>query len=144
MAEMHLKRTLNGFAPADQESADAMKGYRIGDTYRAKVVKPREHKNNARWWKLCEIIRDNTEGYASKEQVSDHIKILCGHTTTVASRATGEMYHLPNSISFSALDEIEFQEVWRRAIRAVDEHILPGVGEQEIQYEIERILGLAA
>lgn len=144
MADLHLRRTLNGFAPADQEAADLMKGYKMNAVYRAKVVRPREHRNNNRWWKLCELIRDNTEGYASKEQVSDHIKILCGHTTTVTSKATGEMYHLPNSISFSALDEIEFQDVWLRAIRAVDEHILPGVGEQAIQYEIEKLMGLAA
>jgi hypothetical protein len=144
VADVYLKRTLGGFTPADQESADSMKGYKVGDTYRAKIVKERLHKNNARWWKLCEIIRDNTEGYASKEQVSDHIKILCGHTTTVHSKLTGEMYHLPNSISFSALDEIEFQEVWKRAVHAVDEHILPGVGEDQIRYEVEKLMGLAA
>lgn len=144
MADMYLKRTLAGFIPADQEAADAMKGYKLGEVFRGKIVKPREHKNNRRWWKLCELIRDNTEGYASKEQVSDHIKILCGHTTTVHSKTTGEMYHLPNSISFSALDEIEFNEVWKRAIRAVDEHIIPGIGEDQIKYEVEKLIGLAA
>jgi hypothetical protein len=144
MANLFLTRTLAGFAPADQDSADAIKGYKIGEVYRAGIVKPRIHKNNGRWWKLCELIRDNTEGYASKEQVSDHIKILCGHTTTVHSKLTGEMYHLPNSISFSALDEIEFQDVWKRAVHAVDEHILPGVGEDQIKYEVEKLLGLAA
>jgi hypothetical protein len=144
MAKLNLRRTLAGFAAADEESADAIKRYPLGGVFRADVVKPRDHKNNNRWWKLCELVRDNTEGYASKEQVSDHIKILCGHTTTVGSKATGELYHLPNSISFSALDEIEFYTVWKRAIQAVDEHIIPGIGEDEIKHEVEKLIGLAA
>lgn len=144
MAELYLKRTLSGFSPADEASSDAMKSYKIGETYRADVVKPRNLKNHRRWWALCNLIYQNTEQYKSVDQVHDHLKILAGHCTQIVSKSTGEVYLVADSIAFGRLDEAQFQEVFGRAVNAVVEHILPGIEVDSVSLEIERICGVAA
>lgn len=144
MADLFLKRTLSGFAPADEASSDAMKSYKIGDTFRASVVKPRNLRNHRRWWALCNLIYQNSDQYKSVDQVHDHLKILAGHCTQIVSKSTGEVYLVAESISFGKLDEAQFQEVFQRAVIAVTEHIIPGIDTDDVVYEIEKLCGLAA
>ena len=144
MADLYLKRTLTGFAAADEATADAIKSYKLGDTYRATVVKPRNLKNHRRWWALCSLIYQNSDQFKSAEQVHDYLKILAGHCSQLVSKSTGEVYLVADSISFGALDEAQFQDVFGRAIKAVTEHILPGIEIDAVQYEIEKLCGLAA
>lgn len=144
MAEVYLRRTLSGFVPDDEASAAIVKGYRLNEVYRANVVKPRSLKNHRRWWALCSLIYQNSDQYKSAEQVHDHLKILAGHCTQIVSKTTGEVYLVADSIAFGRLDEAQFQDVFGRAIKAVAEHILPGIQIDEVSLEIERICGLAA
>lgn len=144
MGDLFLKRTLHGFAAADEATQDAMRSYKIGDTYRASVVKPRNLKAHRRYWALVNMVYQNTEGYASAELVHAHLKLLAGRCSPVVSKTTGETFLVPESISFSAMDEAEFQDFWARCIKAVCEHIIPGIKVDAVQYEIERVLGVAA
>jgi hypothetical protein len=144
MGDLFLKRTLHGFAAADEATQDAMRSYKIGDTYRASVVKPRNLKAHRRYWALVNMVYQNTEGYASAELVHAHLKLLAGRCSPVVSKTTGETFLVPESISFNAMDEAEFQDFWARCIKAVCEHIIPGIEVDAVQYEIERVLGVAA
>ncbi len=144
MGDLYLKRTLSGFSAADESTAEAIRSYKLGETYRATVVKPRNLKNHRRWWALCNLIYQNTDQYKSVDQVHDHLKILAGHCTQIVSKSTGEVYLVADSISFGSLDEAQFQEVFGRAVKAVSEHILPGIEVDAVQYEIEKLIGVAA
>lgn len=144
MARMILRKTLGGFAPADDMSVETAKRFKVGETYRAEVVRPRSRKTLGRYWVLCEMIRDNTELFRSKEQVSDYLKIRTGHSTSIVAQKTGEIFHVANSIDFDSLDEAEFQALWQRVCDVVTEDILPGITRHEIEYEIQKIVGLAA
>jgi hypothetical protein len=144
VADLFLKRTLAGFSAADEASADAIKRYKLGDTFRATVVKPRNLKNHRRWWALCNLIYQNSDQFKSADQVHDYLKILAGHCSQIVSKSTGEVYLVADSISFGSLDEIQFQDVFSRATKAVAEHILPGINLDDVSYEIERLCGFAA
>lgn len=144
MAEIYLRRTLSGFTPDDESSADAVKGYRLGEVYKANIVKHRNLKNHRRWWALCSLIYQNSDQFKSAEQVHDYLKILAGHCTQIVSKSTGEVYLVADSISFGTLDELQFQDVFSRAVLAVSEHILPGISVDDVSHEIEKLCGLAA
>lgn len=144
MARILLRKTLNGFQPADDMSVEVAKRFKIGETYRAEVVKPRSRKTLGRYWVLCQMILDNTEMFRSKEQVSDYLKIRTGHSTSIVAKKTGEIFHVANSINFDEVDEAEFQDFWSRACDVVADDILPGITESEINYEVQKIVGLAA
>lgn len=144
MGDLFLKRTLHGFAAADEATQDAMRSYKIGDTYRASVVKPRNLRNHRRYWALVNLVYQNADGYASAELVHAHLKLLAGRCSPVVSKTTGETFLVPESISFSAMDEAEFQDFWGRCIKAVCEHILPGINVDAVAYEVEKLCGVAA
>lgn len=144
MAKMYLKRTIGGFSPADDMSVETAKKFKVGEQYRAEIVKPRSRKTLGRYWVLCQMILDNTELFRSKEQVSDYLKIRTGHSTSIVAQKTGEIFHVANSIDFDSLDEAEFADLWRRVCDVVVEDILPGITQHEIEYEIQKIVGLAA
>jgi hypothetical protein len=49
MAQLYLRKTLTGFVCADEASQDVHRKYKIGEVYRADVVKPRNYQHH----KLC-------------------------------------------------------------------------------------------
>ena len=88
------------------------------------------------------MILNNTEMFRSKDQVSDYLKIRTGHSTTIT--AFGEMFHDGEFHRFDSMDEAAFANLWARVCDVVVEDILPGITRHEIEYEIQKIVGLAA
>lgn len=144
MTAVTMLRTLSGLSPADEAAARAVARIKQGDAVQVEIHRPRRHKALRKWWLLCGLIAENNPEIKSKNQASDLLKILSGHCTTIASVATGECWQIPDSIAFSRLSEDEFEEIWRRAVHAVTEHILPGVTAPEIESEILQLIGAAS
>lgn len=144
MAKLYLKRSLSGFIPADEASSELMRKYKVGEAYRAEMVRPRDGVAHRRYWALINIVLQNTEQFKSAELLHQYLKIRAGHCTPVVNKSTGEVYLIPASISYSTLDEVEFQKVWRAVVDVVCEEIIPGITEAEIEYEIQKVCGLAA
>ena len=138
-----MTRTLTGLSPADDEGRAVLRRIETGHTVMVDIHRRRANKSLARWWVLCQLIADNSETIKSKEQASDLLKILAGHCTSIVSKSTGEVYQIADSISFGRLSEDEFQAVWQRAVRAVTEHILPGITEADVEQEILQLIGAA-
>jgi hypothetical protein len=144
MARLYLKRTLNGFAASDEASAEAMRKYKVGDTFRADVVKPRDLTNHRRYWALVTICFQNSDQFASAEQCHQYLKLRAGHCTPIASKLTGEVFYVPESISFSEMDEIGFQTFWQQVVNVVLTEVIPGIDQNSLIHEIEKICGVAA
>ena len=141
MTTIAVIRTLGGLSPADDHARKVLAKIEQGKQVSVEYKQPRNGPAHRRFWALCQMVYDNSEQYGSAEQVSDHLKILAGHCTSVASQATGEVYLLPKSISFSAMDQDAFDEFWLRVIKAVTEHLLPGVTSTEIEAELCNLIG---
>jgi hypothetical protein len=48
VSEIYLTKTLNGFVPADEQAKQAVKRWKIGETLRCDVKKPRDYRNQQR------------------------------------------------------------------------------------------------
>lgn len=143
MARLLLRKTLVGWVNADDASAELAKRFIFQEVYRAEIVKPRSLKSLGRYWVLVQMILDNSDMFSSKRQLHDYLKIRAGHCTHIVALSTGETYAVADSIDFDTIDEGEFQEVWRRITDVVIADILPGITLPEIEYEIQKITGLA-
>lgn len=140
MSKVMLTKTLSGWSPADDYSRDHHRKAKTGVEYRAEIVKPRTGVNLRRWWVLCNLVYENCEKYKSPDQVHQHLKILAGHTTSIVSESTGEIYYLADSIDFATLDESAFLDVFQRTVAAVCEHILPGISSYDMRQEIDKLM----
>lgn len=141
---MRLKRTLSGLIAADEVASEAMRAIRIGDEIDCEVKKGRVHRNLRRWWGLCTLVYENSEQFGSPEQVHDFLKIKSGHCDQIVCKSTGEVYFIARSIAFGRMDEIRFQQVWKRAVRVVCEDIIPGLESEAVETEILKCCGMAA
>lgn len=141
----NLVRTLAGWSPADDEAIRISRRWNVGETTTVDLKKSRNYKSLKRYWKLCEVVFNNSQQFKSKEQVHQFLKIKAGHSTQIIAKSTGEVFYLADSIDYDTIDdEVEFQEIWRRVVDVVCEDILPGISRDELEYEVLKLCGLAA
>lgn len=115
MADLFLKRTLSGFAPADADAEDTMRAYKVGAIYRAKVVKPRSYEHHKLIMALLTLTyRNLPEKYdrlwPSFDKFRKAVAYDVGHREETTLR-DGTIIEGPGSLSYDALDEIEFTRV---------------------------------
>lgn len=111
MARLYLKRTLRGFEPADEPSLELTRKYKLGEIYRAEVVKPRSYQHHKLCFALLNLTYSNQDQYWNFETFRKAVAMAAGHTEELVTM-DGEVLRLPKSLSYDALDEIEFTQVF--------------------------------
>lgn len=135
MARLYLKRTLRGFEPADEPSLELWRKYKVGEVYRADVVKPRSYQHHKLAFALLNLTYSNQDRYENFDNFRRAVAIEAGHTEELIGM-TGEIYKLPKSISYDSLDEVEFTHVFC-AMMSVCAKILD-MGQPELAAEVSK------
>jgi hypothetical protein len=138
--DIFLRRTLTGFTPASEADAEAVRGYKVGLCYRAKVVKPRSYEHHKLAFALLTLTFSNlpekyTGRWASLDSFRYGVAIDAGHCDELVS-PNGEIFKVARSISFDALDQVEFQPIFA-AMMTVCAAILD-MSEPELAGEVSR------
>lgn len=112
--ELLFKRTLRGLEPADAECTEALKLWKLGADIRGKFNVTRDLSRLRWWWKLCDIVADNSETWPTKEAVSDSLKMGIGIFEVFIEkneRGNWEEKRKPGSIAFDnkAMSEDKFR-----------------------------------
>lgn len=135
MARLHLQKTLSGFVPADEASRETWAKYKLGEVYRGDVVKPRSYQHHKLCMALLQLTFNNQERYTSFEMFRKAVAIAAGHVNEIIT-LDGEVTIEAGSLSYDALDEIEFTKVFG-AMMTVCCGIL-GVASSELEGELSR------
>lgn len=141
MARMFLKRVLTGFVPADEPSLTLLRKYKVGEVYRADVVKPRNYKHHKLIFALLNLTYETlpekyARSYASFDQFRYAIAEASGHVESYVS-LEGEIKTMPGSLSYDAIpDDVEFGKV-ASAMMTVCARILE-VSEPELAIEVSK------
>lgn len=135
MARLYLKRTLSGFVPADEPSAELARKYKTGEVYRADVVKPRSYQHHKLCMALLTLTYQNQERYTNFDMFRKAVALEAGHVNEII-KLDGEVVLEPGSLSYDALDEVEFTRVMG-AMMTICARILD-VSEPELAGEVSR------
>lgn len=135
MARLYLKRTLSGFTPADEPSADIARKFKAGEIYRADIVKPRSYQHHKLCMALLTLTYQNQERYTSFEMFRKAVALEAGHVNEII-KLDGEVVLEPGSLSYDALDEVEFTRVMA-SMMTICAQILD-VTEPELAGEVSR------
>lgn len=135
MARLHLRKTLTGFIPADEASRETWAKYKLGEVYRADVVKPRSYQHHKLCMALLQLTFNNQDRYSNFEMFRKAVAIEAGHVNKIIT-LNGEVTFEAGSLSYDALDEIEFTKVFG-AMMSVCCGIL-GVEAPELEAELSR------
>lgn len=97
-----------GVTASDAEALSSL----AGATYRAVLTQPRGRSLSqlGLWWAMCGLIADNHPADLTKHNVSDTLKIECGHAH-VWKDTTGLFRRSPKSIAFNALTADAFSKL---------------------------------
>jgi len=116
MSRIYLRRTPQGFEPADQPSLETAQKYKIGQIYRAEVVKPRSYQHHKLCMALLSLTFENLpERYAMTYPTFDTFRYAvakeAGHCEAFID-LQGEIVTVPKSISYDAVpDDVEFGRI---------------------------------
>lgn len=144
MTTLYLNRTLDGnLTPADDFAREKLRKIKPHSTVKADIRQARDSIRHKKYWVLCTLVWQNSEQFGSPEEVSDYLKILAGHCSLIASQATGEVYKLPKSMSFAAMDQTQFEDFWARVTQAVCEHVIPTLSLPALEFEVLKLVGYA-
>jgi hypothetical protein len=135
MARLYLKKTLTGFAPADEESRLLGRKFKRDEIYRADVVKPRSYQHHKLCMALLNLTYQNQERYTNFEIFRKAVALAAGHCEVIPT-IDGELLTIPGSLSYDALDEVEFTQVMA-AMMTVCCGIL-GMNAPELEAEVSK------
>jgi hypothetical protein len=134
--DIFLTRTLAGLVPADEAAKQAVKRWKMGETLKCSVRKPRCYKNHKHYFALLNLTFENQERYTSFEHFRKAVQIAAGHVDELIT-LDGEVVLLPKSIAYDALDEMEFCKVFGETM-AVCAKMLGDLDLDELRIEVER------
>jgi hypothetical protein len=136
MADIWLKRTLTGFAPADDEATETAKRYKLGELYRGKIVKPRSGPAHRLCFALLSLTFANQDTYKDFRQFRRWLAWKVDHTDEVMD-PSGEIIKFPRSLSFDDVDQVEFDKLFPKMMTACA-HLLHDIGLEELEAEVAR------
>lgn len=151
MSRVYLKRTVTGLEAADQESLETLRKYKIGQVYRADIVKPRSYQHHKLAMALLNLTFENLpEQYQLTYPTFDTFRyaVACeaGHCESFVD-LQGEFRTIPKSISYDAIpDDVEFGRVIASMMTVCANilHIEQPFLEQEVSRYCDERYGRAA
>jgi hypothetical protein len=135
--EVLLAKGLGGsLHPADPESEAEIGKLGRGEVLRFTARRPRNLGHHRKFFALLQLVFDNQELYADREELRRALLIEAGHFDDVRL-LDGATVRTAKSISFSAMDQAAFEAVYDSVLAVVLTKLLPGIGREELEQEVE-------
>jgi hypothetical protein len=144
MARFLAEKGLGGsLRPVDANGEEALRRIKAGAIVTVEVKQPRNVRFHRMYWGLIHIVWENMpeDRYPSPEDLHAAIKIAAGVRTRI-ELPNGEVGFIPGSVAFHKMDEAAFHKFYDRVCDLVARNFLPGVDQDELRAEVERLIGV--
>ena len=144
--KIHLKRTLSGWIPADQEAVDHHKKQENGVIFHTDIKKVKDQRNwqhLKKYWTMIGIVVENQERYPDGDSLHEAIKWELDITEWRQNLSTGEMYKVVGSIAMDKMKQPEFNRFYSKSIDVILRYVLVGTDPEELEREVMRVLSFA-
>jgi Protein of unknown function (DUF1367) len=124
-----LMRTDRGIAPADEQSVSIVRRIAHGVKF-VVTLPPRAEERSLRqhrlFFQLLTKLVEATGNWTTPAELLADLKKVLGHYDWI-ERADGTVEKHPRSISFAKMDQAEFAEFFRSAVRFLETEVLPEI-----------------
>lgn len=135
---------LRGSTPADHEAFTKfrrkLKTMAPGKWLRFDWSTPRNGRHHRKLMALLNLIAENSETYDTVKKALVAVKLVTGHFDLMADPKTGEIIQVPQSISYEAMPQEEFDAWYGEAIDGVLQHILKTMPRETADWLLEQII----
>lgn len=116
--QIYLKNTASGLIPVYDSDFDEKKKLKIGKTYRADIVQPRNYEFHKKFFALLKLGCENSKNIeAPLEVYREYITMKSGHFD--AYNTPKGIFRKVKSISFANMKEDEFQKVYNDVLNQI-------------------------
>ena len=135
--DIYCTNTARGLVPNYDADYDSKKKLKIGETYKCKITKPRNYEFHRRYFALIncafEYLDERQTDFFKNdvELFRKTVEIAAGNCELVYSIKRQEWIEIPKSISFSSMDDLEFQELYERVKGVLFDTFLTHITEEE-------------
>ena len=115
-----VKKTYLGLVPASRGEYDKLEKAKFidGELYEVEINKKRNIKFHRKFFALINLCYDNQEYYKDIEDLRKELVIGAGFSRDVVTHH-GEIKKEALSLSFSSMDEIQFEDVYNKVLTEV-------------------------
>ena len=129
-----VAKKLRGLYPVDESGEAVLHKIGQGEIVAIELKRERNIQHHRKFFAMLNIILENQDTYKSLDDLLAVCKIRIGHCRTVQTKS-GEV-KLPESISFAAMDQSQFEAFYDRAIAWVVTEVVPGLDRQALDDEV--------
>ena len=141
MAKIFLRKgRYNFLAAADDSSLEYIKKMKLGQAYSIEIKKERNYENHKRFFAMLNIAFDLTDGqFNTLHGFRKWLLMAAGYATPITG-PDKRTYWDVDSISFSSMDEIKFQEVFNACVDIFIQHWGDKISKEKLM-EISEFAG---
>jgi hypothetical protein len=142
-AEIAMRREGDRLAPVDPVSAEMLAEIPTTKDVLVTVKSPRNMRQFKLAWALADIISKSVDFLPDRETAMNWLKIKSRHVQMITD-GKGNTAIIPKSIAFASLDQEGFSRLFNRMIHVTITQIIPGMAEDSLRAEIEKMVGIEA
>lgn len=124
--ELYVQKQGWHLVPVNRIDAEALDKIKTGATVKCVLTQPRSVPQHRYYWRILSVVKENTEAFPTTESLHFYLKIKCGYVDHIRVNMN-ETVLVPQSTSFSAMDQTTFKEYFDAAMHVIETDILPGV-----------------
>ena len=133
---IHIRKNSFGkLEPADRQSEETISGLPLHKILKAEIRQPRNVQHHRKLFALLGLVLVNQEYFKTTDALLYALKMRLGYVVPVQIK--GLVGYMPESISFSKMDQLEFNEFYSKAVDFIIEDVIPGMDRQDLINEVE-------
>lgn len=122
MSGKFFHRVGNYLHPSDEAAEKAVKKLEQGQCVELEMHRIRSVKWNRKYWAACRAIGLMQEPVRPEESISDEIKVLAGHYTSLKIAGTDYEIRSPKHINFRSMSAEKWAEYFKQADQIMLNH----------------------
>jgi hypothetical protein len=137
----HFIKVPGGMRPAHDEDEIWLAKKKTGAFLELEIREPRNGKLHRKWWSLCAFLAEHHSAFPDSEKASKWMLKQLGYCTEI--RTSRGVERIADSISFSAMDDDTFSEMYSKACDLLCE-IIPHVTDSNVAQVLGEFAGVGA
>ena len=139
MPDIFFRKAFGALRPLDEVGEDFLAAIPNDAIVGAKISRPRNSAHHRWFFKLLSVVQENQDHYKTTEELLFALKIRLGLVDEIVLKG-GEVHLKPKSISFAAMDQLEFQLFADAVVKFIVTEVIPGMDSAELEREVEELL----
>ena len=135
--KIQVVKTPNGIIkPAYDSDHEYFKKMPTNEVFEIEYKKQRNIKFHRKFFALIKLAYENQSDYRLMEDLRRDLLITSGNYNEVVNKITGEVFKVADSISFSNMDDVKFNEVYESVKEVIVKWL--GITNENINDEINQ------